>query len=180
MKTCSKCHKNFGDEMVFCPYCGEKLEETKQCPKCKKDVPAESAFCPYCGADLAASKVEPEPEEVAQEVVDNDGYKKERVYTEEQLNAYRRQLENYKRKRANFSLAGGLLLGIGIIGLILGLILVIVNALIDSPASTGLIIFGAFLLGLSFFAINGGIPLIVVASALFSKRIENRERILKE
>ncbi len=57
MNQCSKCKQIFEDEVVFCPYCGEKLEELieeKQaeytCVECGEIIDEECDFCPYCGA----------------------------------------------------------------------------------------------------------------------------------
>ena len=178
MKECKKCRRTFDDELAYCPYCGEKLEERIECPKCKKAIPTGSSFCPFCGENLT-KKVEPEPEEVAQEVVDSDGKTIKKQYTEEQLEKYRRQLENYRRKRSNFTLAGGLVLGVGILSLILGLVLVVVNAMLDGYVA--LIVVGTIMMGLGFaLEIPSGAALIAVGVALFSKRIENRERILEK
>lgn len=57
--TCSKCRTsavntyNFAWE--FCPYCGNKYEETKICYGCKQPVKMEFMKCPYssCGVDLS-------------------------------------------------------------------------------------------------------------------------------
>ena len=140
MKICQKCHKKFDDSLVFCPYCGEKLEE-----------------------------------EIKQDVVDNNGY------TEEQLNRYREQLISFRRSRTNFTIAGAILLGLSIFGIILGAILIATNAAsIGNTGSTVAVVLGSISLAFGFIFLPFGIAFFVVASAVFSRRIENRERILKD
>lgn len=53
MKICTKCKKEYTDDMAFCPYCGISLQpkiEERVCPACGKAVLADNVrFCPYCG-----------------------------------------------------------------------------------------------------------------------------------
>ena len=53
MKICTKCKKEYTDDMAFCPYCGISLQpkiEERVCSACGKVVHADNVrFCPYCG-----------------------------------------------------------------------------------------------------------------------------------
>ena len=53
MKICTKCKKEYPDDMVFCSYCGISLQpkiEERVCSACGKVVHADNLrFCPYCG-----------------------------------------------------------------------------------------------------------------------------------
>lgn len=54
MKKCSRCGKEYGDEMTFCAECGEKLEEAqvKFCRNCGEKIEPDALVCPKCGAEL--------------------------------------------------------------------------------------------------------------------------------
>lgn len=49
MKKCFTCNKEYDDEDIFCPICGEKLVATNVCQKCGKPVSAEDIYCRHCG-----------------------------------------------------------------------------------------------------------------------------------
>ena len=139
----------------------------KICQKCHKKFDDSLAFCPYCGEKLE--------EEIKQDVVDNNGY------TEEQLKRYREQLNSFRRSRTNFTIAGAILLGLSIFGIILGAILIATNASsIEYAGSIAAVVLGSISLAFGFIFLPFGIAFLVVASAVFSRRIENRERILKD
>ena len=170
MKICEKCHKSFDDSMSFCPYCGEKLSASKTCPKCKKEVPEDADFCPFCGENL-----KPQPEEIKQEVVGEP--RQEKTLTEDQVTKYKRQIQRMRRSKTRFTTAGALCFGLGLFGIILGIILIVVNAQKDI---VGPIVFGSIILGFGSVALPLGIIFFVLASALYSRRIENRERVLEQ
>ncbi len=170
MKTCKKCKKVYPDNMAFCPECGEKLVVEGECPKCHKEVAKDEQFCPFCGEKLN------EAEEVKQEVVDKKG----RKYTDEQLKRYRSQIDSFKSSRLHFHIGGGLCLGFGLLGIVIGIIIVCSVFYRNDPLSYGLITLGTTLYSLAIVLATVGICFLVVGSAVFSKRIENRERILKE
>jgi len=46
---CTKCNSEIEQDALFCPYCGNEIEHTKQCSKCGKPLDDDSDFCPYCG-----------------------------------------------------------------------------------------------------------------------------------
>ena len=60
MKRCPKCGKEYGDDMLFCVECGEKLaeEQIRFCRNCGEKIRAGAAKCPKCGADLGVKKAE--------------------------------------------------------------------------------------------------------------------------
>lgn len=49
----------FSQDLVFCPYCGQKLglasvgEKLQFCPYCGKKLTEQTNFCPHCGKKLA-------------------------------------------------------------------------------------------------------------------------------
>ena len=59
---CQSCGKDidksaFPGELVFCPYCGDKLNTGKMqfCPYCGQKLEAAANFCPHCGKKLASA-----------------------------------------------------------------------------------------------------------------------------
>ncbi|WP_427112748.1 DUF805 domain-containing protein [Megasphaera sueciensis] len=61
-KFCQRCNKQFGDDVDFCPYCGnstiEVIDELKKdvCPKCGTQLVGDEIFCPSCGVELSKTK----------------------------------------------------------------------------------------------------------------------------
>jgi predicted nucleic acid-binding Zn ribbon protein len=62
---CPKCRREIKtflptDELIFCPYCGERLdynpaEEFNFCPVCGQKLPPDSIYCLHCGKGLKSS-----------------------------------------------------------------------------------------------------------------------------
>lgn len=83
-----------------------------------------------------------------------------------------------ERRKTNFLTAGWLNFGIGLFVFILCLVILIVNARNDGvPWILALSIVG---LTFSELAVDIGIILMVVGYAVFSKKISNREKAIKE
>lgn len=67
MKICTKCQKEYPDDMAFCSYCGTTLQpkiEERVCPACGKTVHADNLrFCPYCAYNFTTlqEKTSPNP-----------------------------------------------------------------------------------------------------------------------
>lgn len=161
MKTCLKCHKTFDDSMAYCPYCGVELKLANVCLKCGKEVPEDADFCPFCAANLKPQKEAP---------------KKESKLTEEQIKKYEVQLQRMRASKTRFSVAGAICLSFSIFAIILGIVLIVVNV---PKEVVGAIVFGSVVLALGAILLPLGIIFLVLASALYSRRINNRERLLK-
>ena len=154
------------------------------CQKCGAQLPENAEFCPYCG-----QKVE-KPFQVKQEVVDKkpEPQKQEQQrkprYTDEQIEKMRVELADHRRRQSNFSVAGGVLLGVGIALFVIGLIVFISSTYAIARDGQGThaigMVFGY--LGLVFGALMFpvGIVLLVVSSAVFGKKADNRQRAIKE
>lgn len=177
MKKCPKCNTIYPEEAVFCSTCGTQLVHANICPECGNELPEGAKFCPRCGHKMF--------EEVKQEVVDEAPGANSR-YTEAEIDQMRRELSAHRRRERSFKTAGGILLGLGIPLLILGIILLstsIVGTVYDGGEHAGPIIGIVFgYLGVIFGAlmIPASIPLLVVGSAVFGKKADNRERAIRE
>lgn len=56
---CKNCGYDAGDDGVYCPKCGKRLDGKISCPKCKKLIDDSSAFCTYCGTKIGDENVCP-------------------------------------------------------------------------------------------------------------------------
>ena len=158
MKVCPKCQGEYDDKLKFCPHCGEQLVRANVCPKCGKDIEQGEQFCPFCGFDLSKE----------------GELKRER----EKIDKYRNELKNLSRKKTNFLAAGWLCFGVGLFVFILCLVVLIINAKNDGAA--WIIVFSSIGLSLSDLVLDVGIILIIVGYAVFSKKISNREKAIRE
>ena len=57
MKKCLKCNKDFDDDSLFCPECGEMLVSNDTCPNCHKEVKLGDKFCRHCGRKIERIRV---------------------------------------------------------------------------------------------------------------------------
>lgn len=55
---CTHCHKDFDDDLNFCPYCGQ-IKETivKVCQKCGNELAPDHQFCGRCGSSLIRTEI---------------------------------------------------------------------------------------------------------------------------
>ena len=152
------------------------------CEKCGAQLPDGARFCHYCGA-----KVET-PFPVKQEVVDpkpeQPKEQKKTRYTDEEIEKMKVELANHRRRQSNFSVAGGLLLGLGIALFVVGLIIFIVSTVAITRDGQGThafgIVFGYLGIIFGFLMIPLGIAFLIISSTLFGKKADNRERAIKE
>ena len=56
-KHCPKCNAEVGEEEIYCPQCGTRLDGKVNCPKCNAENDGTAAFCELCGAPLKALPV---------------------------------------------------------------------------------------------------------------------------
>ena len=159
MKVCPNCHEQYADDMKFCPKCGDQLIKAGVCPRCGKSVATDEKYCPYCGFDLSKE----------------DELKNE----ERQINRYKEQMQNLERKRTGLVAAGWVLFGVGLFMFILCLIILINNASGGNPL-WWIIVLTSFGVGLGELMVDAGVIMFVVGYAVFSKRIDNRKRIISE
>ncbi len=163
MKRCPQCQKEYGDEVQFCQECGKKLVKVDACPKCGREIDPAAQFCPYCGHSLK--------EEVKGK------------YTQEDIEKLKRERENLIKKKNNMKIAGSILLGVGIFVTVACLIVLIVNSVLfrDTWWCITLIVLSSIGLVLGADAlIPVGVILLIVQSAVFTKKISNRERTIQE
>ncbi len=57
MKKCLTCNKEFNDDSLFCPECGEMLVSNDTCPQCHKEVKPEDKYCRYCGRKIERIRI---------------------------------------------------------------------------------------------------------------------------
>ena len=163
MKRCPKCHAEFGDGATFCEYCGVKLVKPCVCPNCGAEVSDDAAFCPKCG--------KPINEVVSAVEVHND---------EAKIEQYKRELVSLRSKKISMLISGACLLTIGAVLFFLFIALLLNLPLEGSPEYIRLYSLYVFLIILGELMLDAGIALMIVAGAVFSKKISNRERAIRE
>lgn len=57
MKKCLNCNKEYLDDSIFCPECGEQLSSNDSCPSCHGKVNPEDKYCRYCGTKIERIRV---------------------------------------------------------------------------------------------------------------------------
>ena len=164
MKRCPKCNAEYGDGATYCETCGVKLVKPCVCPHCGAEVSEGAMFCAKCGKPV------------------NEVVSAEQVRTESsKIEQYKRELAAYKSKKASLLITGSILLAVGLTMFIL--FLVLFNNLVYTESDYDLVSKGYLYI---FFAVVGelvldaGVALMIVAGAVFSKKISNRERIIRE
>lgn len=74
MKICTKCNREYLDNLNFCSKCGDRLIEKPQeyfCPSCNKSLGKTfDKFCPYCG--LMFGKIEDTSRDAFSNIVANE------------------------------------------------------------------------------------------------------------
>jgi DNA-directed RNA polymerase subunit RPC12/RpoP len=68
VRKCPACNKEFPPDAVFCPDCGNRLEEEKiakevtslKCSSCGKEFPSDAVFCTHCGTRLEKENTQKE------------------------------------------------------------------------------------------------------------------------
>lgn len=167
MKRCPKCHAQYGDGATYCESCGEKLVKFKVCPHCRAEVDEDALFCSKCGKSI--NEVETVPE-VFSEKPDHS-----------KIEQYKREVAAYRSKRASMLTVGSILLGVGLTLFIIFLSLFI--NLAYQASEEVLFSRGTLYMFLSIIGelmVDAGAALMIVAGAVFSKKIANRERIIQE
>lgn len=164
MKRCPKCNAQFGDGATYCEYCGTKLVKPFICPQCGAEIDEDAAFCPQCGHAMHEAVSVFEENKVDSSLIEQ----------------YKQEIPIFKRKRASMFTAGGILLGVG---LTLFIVFLVLFYKIDPSNEDLLIRYGTiylFLMILGELILDAGIALMIVAGAVFSRKIANRERIISE
>ena len=178
---------------MFCSNCGAKL-------------PDNSRFCPFCGSKVALPEVNPEvvqpapqPQEVRKENVVEAKVEapkqpeRKSKYTSAQIEQFKRELPQHRRRRRNFGTAGGILLGVGILLLVIGIIVCITATqnyaysdysgdyyYSEYYAYLRRMSFGGSLIGLGSTGLTLGIIFLIIGPAVFGKKADNRERAIRE
>ena len=149
------------------------------CQKCGAKLPENAVFCPTCGTKVDIPVVEAE-------VVDPKPKQEFRSskYSEEDIKKMKRELVEHERRQKNFATAGTILLMVGIVLLIVGIVLLVscsvsIERSYNDSSVVG-IVFGSLGISFGIFMIIASIPLLVVASAVFGKKAENRRRAISE
>lgn len=162
MKRCPKCHAEFGDGATFCEYCGAKLVKPCVCPHCGEEVSDDAAFCLKCG--------KPINEVVSAVEVHKD---------EAKIEQYKRELVSLRSKKISMLIIGACLLAIGLTMFIV-FIALIVKTSINNPGLLGKYYLYMFLAVFGALILDAGVALMIVAGAVFSRKISNRERAIRE
>ena len=150
------------------------------CQKCGAKLPENAVFCPTCGTKVDIPVVEAE-------VVDPKPKQEFRSskYSEEDIKKMKRELVEHERRQKNFTTAGTTLLMFGIVLLVVGVVVLasclasFTGAYNEEAAITGIVL-GSLGISFGIFMIIASIPLLVVASAVFGKKAENRRRAISE
>lgn len=162
MKRCPKCHAEFGDGATYCEYCGVKLIKPSICPHCGTEVSDDAAFCPKCG--------KPINEVVSAVEVHKD---------EAKIEQYKRELVTLRSKKISMLISGACLLTIGL-ALFIVFIALIAKTSVDDPDLVGKYYLYMFLAVVGELILDAGVALMIVAGAVFSRKIDNRERMIQE
>ena len=168
MKRCPKCRAEFDDSAVFCDQCGTKLVTANVCPHCGAVTHDDSAYCPSCGRPLV-----PEEEKKVAEVYTEAAKK------DYELTKLQRELTSYRSRKTGMAIAGSILLGLGATLFTVCMILLI-NLDYDSYSFVSLYLLLIFGLVITELMIDAGIVLLIVQSAVFNKKISNRQRAIEE
>ena len=79
MNICRQCQKQFDDNVLFCPSCGNKLEKQNVqvtnniiCQKCGNTLTSADKFCPKCGEKTSAFYQTPMVNNMNNNVVNNN------------------------------------------------------------------------------------------------------------
>jgi len=172
MKKCPKCGEEYGDGATYCEKCGTKLVKYRACPKCGQLVNDEVLYCPKCGQAIDGDVIDIRP--VPEKVV-------ERKKPEVNVERLESEIANYRRRKRGMTIAGSILLGIGS-GLFTLFLILIVNLpeKVNDPGFVNLYLFYIFGLVITELMIDAGIVLLIVQSAVFNKKIGNRQRLIDE
>ena len=162
MKKCPCCQTEYPDDVMFCKTCGKKLIAANVCPECGKEIENDAVFCPYCGHNLKTDS--------------------ETSHTKGDIEKYRRELDNLKRKKHNMKVGGAICLGVGLAILVLSIVgLVFYSVNFDESAShIAMLVFSVIGVCVGCCIPPFGVILLVVQSAVFTKKISNREQAIRE
>lgn len=58
MKECTNCGTIVGDDVVYCPKCGNNLNRPRYCTFCGKELLSKGPFCPNCGNTISPTNMD--------------------------------------------------------------------------------------------------------------------------
>ena len=159
-----------------------------KCPKCGAEMPDNAKFCSACGASILPEPgVEVIPPADEQPKAEPKQEKNNSRWSEADIKKMKYEYEQHVRRKRNFSTAGGVLLGVGLVLFVLGFVFMMLSifSVADNPDPTNSVGIAGMVLGyigVIFGAIMFpvGIVLLVIANAVFGKKAENRERAIRE
>ena len=166
----------------------DKGELNMKCSKCGAELANGAKFCSACGASvLPEPEVEVIPPSDEPKAEEPRKTKKVSRYSEEEIKKMRYELKDHLRRKHNFCIAGGVLLGVGLVILTLGIVFLVTStiSIAEYPEpDNGLGIAGMILsyLGVVLGALMFpcGIILLVIGNAVFGSKANNRERAIQE
>lgn len=125
-----------------------------KCPNCHKDIQSDASFCPYCGKQLDNQGSEP-----LNEVVNTEN--EPSIITE-----YKKEIEEYRTKRAT-------MIFLGILMFVAGFIFTVVGMAISGDMYGGESFIALYIIGI--LLLIGAEPIIVVGAVTNSIKIKKRE-----
>ena len=186
---------------------------TIYCSRCGKEIPENAKFCPYCGEEVILNRNNPDAIEITkedlekqqaeqaaqQEKVEEPAYEAPRAhrpyYSDEEINRFKREIEECKRKRKSMVTTGIVITAISFVTLLVLIVLAAIRGYeIGYAAGTSggsvdiysliesdkLIYTYTMLSSLMSIVLDAGVLLIILGAVVNGTKIKNRVRIIEQ
>ena len=143
-----------------------------ECPECKREISSEAISCPHCGYPLRRNIETNQSDNVVNvKIVQEE--KKKPNYSNSEIEKYEREMNDYRSRSKTNGNAGGIILFLALLMIIGGIVCIAIGYEYD------LYVLGYVLIAIGGVALDGAIALLVMSS-VFSKKADNREKLINE